>query len=170
MAQNSAMTTRATQMKRATIAALLIAALVPQSSFADALPAPAPTSLDDYRVALDQFKAARETFAQTLRLRDQQIRSINATFKAAVDKATRDAKVALASAKTPEEKTAIVTARQSAIASAISARDSAIAALPDPGPPPMEPIRPEPQQAQKMQPMKTPPVKGKDRRDGKGRN
>ena len=170
MAQNIAMTIRATQMKRATIAALLIAALVPQSSFADALPAPAPTSLDDYRVALDQFKAARETFTQTLRLRDQQIRSINATFKAAVDKATRDAKVALASAKTPEEKTAIVTARQSAIASAISARDSAIAALPDPGPPPMEPIRPEPQQAQKMQPMKTPPVKGKDGRDGKGRN
>lgn len=167
MTQNKAMSSRAINVKKATAVALLFAALVPNSAFADTPPAPAPTTLEEYRAALDQFRSAREAFNQAMRLRDQQIRSINSTFKAAVDKASRDTKAALALAKTPEEKSVIVTARQSAIASAIAARDSAIAALPNLGAPPMEPIRPELPQAQKMQPMKSLPAKGKE---GKGRN
>mgnify|MGYP006947912464 CR=1 FL=1 len=170
MAQNKAMSSRAAKYAGATLIGLLLSASLIQTSFADASPAPTPTTLDEYRAAMDQFKAARDTFNQALRQRDQQIRAINTTFKTAVDKATRDAKVALASAKTPEEKSAIVTARQSAIAAAIAARDSAIAALPDPGVPPMEPARPDFSQMQKlqqMQPMKGAPAKGKD---GKGRN
>lgn len=143
------------------IGALLLSATVPLSSFADSQPAPAPATLEEYRAAMDQFRAARETFNQSARLREQQIRAINLTFKAAVDKATRDARLALPSAKTPEEKTAIVNARQNAIASAITLRDSAIAALPAPGEPPVEPIRPEVQPMQKMSQMKPAPQKGR---------
>ena len=164
------MSSRAAKYAGATLIGLLLSSSLAQTSFADSLPAPAPTSLDEYRAALDQFKAARDAFNQALRQRDQQIRAINTTFKAAVDKATRDAKVSLASAKTPEEKTNIVTTRQTAIAAAIAARDSAIAALPALGAPPIEPVRPDPSQMQKLQPMqsmKGAPVKGKD---GKGKN
>ena len=167
MTQNKAMSSRAMKVTKATAVALLFAALIPQGAVADSPPAPAPTTLEEYRVALDQFKSAREAFNQALRLRNQQIRTINTTFKAAVDKASHDAKVALSAAKSPEEKTAIVATRQSAIASAITARDSAIAALPNLGAPPVEPARPELPQAQKMQPMKSFPAKGKE---GKGKN
>lgn len=161
IAQNEGMTLRAIKVSTIATGALLFSLALPYSSFADMQPAPTPTTIDEYRTAMDQFRSARDSFNQSARLRDQQIRSINTTFKAAVDKATRDAKLALSSAKTPEEKTTVVNARQSAIASAITLRDSAIAALPPLGEPPVEPIRPDVQQMQKMNPMKPAPQKGR---------
>ncbi len=80
---------------------------------------------------------------QAMQERSLKLRVINSEFKSAVDKAVADSKVALVSATTPAQKSAINATRQSAISSAIAARDAAIAALGAMPTPPVEPVKNE---------------------------
>ena len=125
------------------IGALAISAslLTSLSAHADTPPSPGLT-MDEYRVALEQFKEDRQTFNQQIRLRDQQINQINQTLNATVNKIKKDAKRTMALAKSPEEKSAILTSQQNAIAAAIVDHDAAIANLGNPPTPPVEPMRP----------------------------
>jgi hypothetical protein len=127
---------------------------------AEPTPSPSPTtSIDSYKAAQEQFRRDRDLYMAALRDREVKMRVINATFKSAVDKATSDAKSAMSAANTPDQKNSINSARRSAIAAAIVARESAIAAL-DPIPtPPVEPAKPP-----KGAPLGTTEQKGKQKR------
>jgi hypothetical protein len=127
-------------------------------ALADVTPPPAP-SIDNFKAAQEQYKKDRDVYMTTMRDREIQMRAINTVFKNSVDKATADAKTAMATATTPEQKNSINTARRVAIAAAIVARDSAIAAL---GPVPTPPI--EPQRPMKMAPQGMGDQKGKQKR------
>lgn len=110
------------------------------SAFADVTPSPAP-SLDPYKIAQEQFKKDRDLFMIANKAREQAMRDINFAFKVAVDKATSDARLAMAAALTPEKKNLINSTRRNAVTSAIVARDAAIMALPPLPNPPVEPTR-----------------------------
>jgi hypothetical protein len=117
-----------------------------------------PFSIDAYlKSAQEQYKKDRDAFMAAIRDREMKMRSINATFKAAVDKSALDAKAALTTATTPEQKNAINSTRRAALAAAIVARESAIAALGAMPTPPVEPMRPS-------HTMMVPEQKGKQKR------
>jgi hypothetical protein len=132
------------QVKRLATISLLSCAFavgLPTVLNADPTPSPSPSSsLDPYKSAQEQFKRDRETYMQSLRDRDIKMRLINFTFKNSVDKAAADARAAMSTAITPEQKSSISTIRRNAIAQAIAVRDAAILAL---GPFPTPPAKPE---------------------------
>ena len=110
---------------------------------ADPTPSPSPTtSIDSYKAAQEQFRRDRDIYMAALRDREVKMRAINSTFKIAVDKAASDAKSAMATATTPDQKNSINSTRRAAIAAAIVARESAIAALEPIPAPPVEPVKP----------------------------
>ena len=111
------------------------------SASADLTPSPAPT-FDSFRAAQEQYKKDRDAYVLMLRDREMKLRVINAAFKSSVDKASYDAKSAMTTATTPEQKNSINAARRAAIATAIVARENAIAALGALPTPPVEPVRP----------------------------
>ena len=74
-----------------------------------------------------------------VKIRSQQIKEINNTFKSACDKATKDYKFAMSLARTPDQKNLESSNRKYAISAAIVARDAAIVAL---GPEPIAPMEP----------------------------
>jgi hypothetical protein len=123
---------------------------------AEPTPSPSPSILT-FKAAQEQYKKDRDAFMAAIRDREMKMRSINATFKAAVDKSALDAKAALATATTPEQKNAINSTRRAALAAAIVARESAIAALGAMPTPPVEPMRPS-------HTMMVPEQKGKQKR------
>lgn len=113
-------------------------------AYADPTPSPSPSaSAETYRDRMDRFKKEREIFEQVMQERALKMRTINAEFKSAVDKATSDAKVATVSAKTPGQKSSISASRQSAISAAIAAREAAINSLGPLPTPPAPPLREE---------------------------
>jgi hypothetical protein len=147
--------------KRGFIAVALTAALFSinvSSAIADPTPSPSP-SIDSFKAAQEQYKKDRDAYMLALRDRDIKMRAINTTFKSAVDKSTTDAKTAMSAATTPEQKNSITAARRTAVATAIVARESAIAAL---GPLPAPPV--EPQRPAKMAPQGMSDQKGKQKR------
>lgn len=130
--------------RQATIAlsvALFSLALTP--SHADVTPSPTPyPTATSFKALQEQYKKDREAFIQAVKNREQRIREINSAFKASVDKATYEAKTLMATATTPDQKNAISAQRRSAVAAAIVARESAVAALGSLPTPPTEPVRP----------------------------
>jgi hypothetical protein len=124
------------------MAAAIVASPV-APAFAEITPSPTPSpTIDSYRSAQEQFKKDRETFALALRARDIKLREINMLFKITVDKATLDARQAIAAASTPEQKNLINANRRAAIAAAIVSRENAILALGPAPTPPAEPMKP----------------------------
>lgn len=124
-------------------AVLLISPFFLTNAYADTTPSPAPSvSSDPYKAAMEQFKRDRDAFMSAMRDREIKIRDINMAFKVSVDKANNDARISLATAATPLQKTAVAAARKSAIDLAINSRDTAIAALGQIPMPPTEPERP----------------------------
>ena len=113
----------------------------PASAEPTASPSPT-TSVDSFKAAQEQFRKERDLYMAALREREIKMRAINTTFKNAVDKATSDAKSAMALATTPDQKNSINSARRAAIAAAIVARESAIADLEPIPTPPVEPVKP----------------------------
>jgi Na+-transporting NADH:ubiquinone oxidoreductase subunit NqrC len=135
--------------KRGFVAVALSAALFSinvSSAVADVTASPAP-SIDSFKAAQEQYKKDRDAYIMELRDREMKMRAINTIFKGAVDKSATDAKTAMSAATTPEQKNSITAARRTAVATAIVARESAIAAL---GPLPTPPV--EPQRPAKMSP------------------
>jgi hypothetical protein len=117
------------------VLALLMLAPIFSPSLASADPTPAP-SPSISRTPLEQFKFDREQFMVATRQRDFAIRVINQNFKMAIDKSTQDFRIAMQSAKTPDQKFQATNNRKNAVNLAISARDAAITALgPEPTPP-----------------------------------
>ena len=130
--------------KRGFLAVALSAALFSinvSSAVADVTASPAP-SIDSFKAAQEQYKKDRDAYIMELRDREMKMRAINTTFKGAVDKSATDAKTAMSAATTPEQKNSITAARRTAVATAIVARESAIAALGQLPTPPVEPQRP----------------------------
>jgi hypothetical protein len=126
--------------RRAAVVALVALSLfTPAASYAD--PTPAPTT-DIQRTPFEQFRIDREAFLEALKVRSQQIRAINIIFKESCDKASRDYKVAMSVARTPDQKNMAATVRKNAVSAAIVARDNAIEALGDEPLPPIEPAKP----------------------------
>ena len=122
------------------------------SAFAAPTPSPsvspsASTSIETFKVAQEQYRKDRDAYMFALQEREMKIRSINASFKNAIDKSATDAKSAMLLATTPDQKNAITSARRTAVASAILSRESAIEAL---GPLPSPPV--QPQRPAKMSP------------------
>ena len=140
-----------------TLSAALVA-IHAAPALADATPPPAPT-FDTFKAAQEQFKKDRDAYMVLMRDRESQMRTINTIFKMSVDKAASDAKSAIATATTPEQKNSINSARRAAIAAAVVTRESAIAAL---GPVPTPPV--EPQRPMKMAPQGMGDQKGKQKR------
>jgi hypothetical protein len=121
-------------------AAFFASSLAP--ALAEVTPSPTPTpTLDPYKSAQEQFKKDRESFKLAVRLRDIKLREINMLFKATVDKATLDARQAIAAASTPEQKNLINANRRAAVAAAIVARENSIMALGPAPTPPAEPMK-----------------------------
>ena len=137
-------------------AALLTANL--HSASADPTPSPAPT-FESFKAAQEQYKKDRDAYVLALRDRDMKMRVINAAFKSSVDKASYDAKTAMTTATTPEQKNSINAARRAAVAAAIVTRENAIAALGALPTPPIEPVRPA-----KNSPLGMSEQKGKQKR------
>ena len=119
----------------AIVASLFV--LSPSSAFADSTQTPAP---DASRNTFEQYRIDREIYLAALKQRSASIKNINIAFKNACDKATSDFKNAMASAKSPDQKNAAVTARKNAISAAIVLRDDSIAAL---GAEPVAPVEPQ---------------------------
>lgn len=119
--------------------ALLLAPLgVAPSAQADnkSLSTPAP---DSFKAQMDQYRIDRENYINAMKQRSLQMKAINIAFKSSCDSATSAFKVAMSTAKSPDAKNSAITARKSAIATAIAARDAAIALL---GAEPLAPIEP----------------------------
>ena len=138
--------------KSSYLAVAITAALFSSNTYsasADATPSPAPT-FDSFKAAQEQYKKDRDIYIASVRDREMKLRAINATFKNSVDKAATDAKTAMLSATTPEQKNSINSLRRTAIATAIVARESAIAALGPMPTPPVEPVRPSKPAQQEM--------------------
>jgi hypothetical protein len=130
--------------RQATIAlSVVLFSLALTPSHADVTPSPTPSpTATSFKALQEQYKKDREAFIQAVRNREQRIREINSAFKASVDKATYEAKTLMATATTPDQKNAISAQRRSAVAAAIVARESAVAALGSLPTPPTEPVRP----------------------------
>ena len=147
--------------KSSYLAVAITAALFSSNTYsasADVTPSPTPT-FDSFKAAQEQYKKDRDAFVAALRDRDMKMRSINATFKGSVDKATTDARAAMALATSPDQKNSINSTRRAAVAAAIVARESAIAALGPLPTPPVEPIKPP-----KVAPFGMSEQKGKQKR------
>ena len=129
-------------------------------AFADVTPSPTPSApMDSFKAAQEQYKKDRDLYMSALRDREMKLRIINASFKSSVDKASSDAKNAMLTATTPEQKNSINSARRAAVAAAIVARENAIADLGAVPTPPALPMKP-----QKAAPFGSSEQKGKQKR------
>jgi hypothetical protein len=115
-------------------------------SFADVTPNPNKVAYDAqvalHKVAMEKFKGDMNSFRESMKARIDSRKSINETFKTAVDKAIADFKAAIAIATTAEAKSAAVASRKSAIAAASAVRDTAVIALGALPVKPVEPVKP----------------------------
>ena len=145
--------------RQATIAlSVVLFSLALTPSHADVTPSPTPSpTATSFKALQEQYKKDREAFIQAVKNREQRIREINSAFKASVDKATYEAKTLMATATTPDQKNAISAQRRSAVAAAIVARESAVAALGSLPTPPIEPVRPTKMAAPSMSDQKAKP-------------
>jgi len=126
--------------RSAAIAALVATSfLAPAASFAEPTPSPSPTVA---RNQYEQYKIDREAYLEEIKIRSQQIRIINNVFKESCDKAARDFKMAMMSAKSLDQKNLAANQRKNAVNAAIVARNASINALGDEPTPPTEPAKP----------------------------
>ena len=147
---------------RSVACAVLLTLTAPSlSAFADVTPP--PVTGDSFKASMDQFKKDRDAYVAILKDREVKIRTINATFKSALDKASTDFKAAMATAATPEQKSAARASYLAARTAAINSRDIAINALGSLPTPPVEPVRP--MKSKQDKPEK--PDKGQQNQKGK---
>lgn len=128
--------------KGALLVALFLAPVgVAPSASADnnSLSTPAP---DTFKIQMDQYRIDRENYINAMKQRSLQMKAINIAFKSSCDNAASVFKIAMSNAKSPDAKNSAITARKSAVANAIAARDAAIALLGAEPIAPIEPTRP----------------------------
>ncbi len=122
--------------------AISLALLTPTTTFADTRPN-AP-EVQSYKSEVDSYKQAMEVFRQELQRYEESRRSINALYKAAIERALAESKFANDSRASQLQKRQSFATKRSAVVVATSIRDAAMAALGQAPIPPMEPIKPEP--------------------------
>ena len=170
------------------ISALLLGSTYSSFADQSPTPTPSPTStssststdfdamLSQYKVNLDkyrsfqnpnldaqaltvQYKSAIEIFRNLQDSRDELRSQINRVFMTSVDKANKEARSAMKSAKTASAKNDVITKQRIAITAASDARDSAIAALGTLPAPPVKPVKQvEPQSVNKTKTKKSSPT------------
>lgn len=170
------------------ISALLLGSTYSSFADQSPTPTPSPTStssststdfdamLSQYKVNLDkyrsfqnpnldaqaltvQYKSAIEIFRNLQDSRDELRSQINRVFMTSVDKANKEARSAMKSAKTASAKNDVITKQRIAITAASDARDSAIAALGTLTAPPVKPVKQvEPQSVNKTKTKKSSPT------------
>lgn len=116
-------------------ALIVISSLSVSSAIADnKVPTPAASSelVINYQIAMEKYRG-------DLRIFEEKRRLINLAFKEAIEKAMSDARTANALNQSQMKKRQNMSAKQSAVNEAISARDAAIESL---GLPPVEPTPP----------------------------
>lgn len=133
----------ATRARRVGIATILSVAL----SFSLLNPAIAeddrskskPSGKMVFKNAKEKFKYELDAYKAAIEARQEAREQINEDFKAAIKKATAEAKAALAVATTAEQKLIIMNALKNARTAAVAIRDAALAALGSLPTPPVEP-------------------------------
>ena len=98
------------------------------------------SEIKNFKNGLEKFKYELDAYKAAMKLRQKAREQINKDFKAAIKKATIDAKKALATANTAEQKLIIMNALKNARTAAVAIRDAALAAL---GPLPTPPAKPK---------------------------
>jgi hypothetical protein len=102
-----------------------------------------PAAKMEFKNAKEKFKFERDAYKEAIKAREDAREKINEAFKAAIKKAAADAKAALATASTAEQKLVIMNTLKNARTAAVAIRDAALAALGSLPTPPVEPKRDE---------------------------
>jgi len=98
-----------------------------------------PNSKMDFKNSKEKFKFEINSYKSAMNARKMARDQINANFKAAIKKASRQAEAALLKATTPEQKLIIMNNLKNARKTAVAVRDAALAALGSLPTPPVEP-------------------------------
>ena len=98
-----------------------------------------PASKMEFKNAKEKFKFEFEAYKAALKAREIARKKINETFKASIRNANAEAKAALATATTAEQKLIIMNTLKNARTAAVAIRDAALAALGSLPTPPSKP-------------------------------
>ncbi|CAB4679248.1 unannotated protein [freshwater metagenome] len=138
------MATNARRIGIATVicAALTISTLNPALADDDRSK-PKPSAKSEFKNVKEKFNFEKDAYKAAMEAREEAREKINEIFKATIKKATADAKIALASATTAEQKLIVMNTLKNARTTAVAIRDAALAALGSLPTPPVEPKKVE---------------------------
>jgi hypothetical protein len=104
---------------------------------------PKPSAKMVFKNAKEKLKYELDLYKAAIQARQEAREEINEAFKIAIKKVTTEARIALMTATTAEQKLAIMNALKIARTEAVAARDAALAALGSMPTPPAEPKKDE---------------------------
>jgi hypothetical protein len=120
----------------AVMAALFLSSVNPAMGNEDR-PKPKSTLKMEFKNLKEKLKYEHDSYKSAMKAREEAREKINEIFKAAIKKATIEARVALFNATTAEQKLVIMNTLKNARTSAVAIRDAALEAL---GPMPTPPV------------------------------
>lgn len=120
----------------AVMAALFLTSMSPAMADEDR-PKPKSTLKMEFKNLKEKLKYEHDSYKSAMKARQEAREKINEIFKAAIKKATIEARVALFNATTAEQKLVIMNTLKNARTSAVAIRDAALEAL---GPMPTPPV------------------------------
>ena len=120
----------------AVMAALFLTSMSPAMADEDR-PKPKSTLKMEFKNLTEKLKYEHDSYKSAMKARQEAREKINEIFKAAIKKATIEARVALFNATTAEQKLVIMNTLKNARTSAVAIRDAALEAL---GPMPTPPV------------------------------
>jgi hypothetical protein len=118
------------------MAALFLSSVSPAMADEDR-PKPKSTLKMEFKNLKEKLKYEHDSYKSAMKAREEAREKINEIFKAAIKKATIEARVALFNATTAEQKLVIMNTLKNARTSAVAIRDAALEAL---GPMPTPPV------------------------------
>jgi hypothetical protein len=118
------------------MAALFLSSVNPAMGNEDR-PKPKSTLKMEFKNLKEKLKYEHDSYKSAMKAREEAREKINEIFKAAIKKATIEARVALFNATTAEQKLVIMNTLKNARTSAVAIRDAALEAL---GPMPTPPV------------------------------
>ena len=120
----------------AVMAALFLTSMSPAMADEDR-PKPKSTLKMEFKNLKEKLKYENDSYKSAMKAREEAREKINEIFKAAIKKATIEARVALFNATSAEQKLVIMNTLKNARTSAVAIRDAALEAL---GPMPTPPV------------------------------
>jgi hypothetical protein len=118
------------------MAALFLTSMSPAMADEDR-PKPKSTLKMEFKNLKEKLKYENDSYKSAMKAREEAREKINEIFKAAIKKATIEARVALFNATSAEQKLVIMNTLKNARTSAVAIRDAALEAL---GPMPTPPV------------------------------